>query len=162
MRVIFGSTRDYSDSTSSSYYPCPPRHYGIGFSLCHTCPSGVQVSKMNDFSLGIRSVVGSHLICDQGSFSIDGKTCIDSCQKGCTYHAPRFNDGTLSGCRACKYARFYSDPATNLCERCPNGKYSNGSGFNCHPCPIGEYAPSTGMEGCFHCTINLLPFDESI
>ena len=160
---IFGSTKYYSDSTSTSYYPCPPRYYGQGPSYCQACPGDVPSHMMNNFSLGIRSVVGSCIICDQVSFSLDGRSCVNSCPKEYTYYSPpRFNDGALSGCRACNYTGFYRNLTTNSCERCPKGKYSDGSGFNCSPCPRGEYAPFIGMEECNHCIIHSLPDGESV
>ena len=97
VRNIFGSTNFYSDSTSGRHYPCPPRYYGKGIPHCHACPGGVISSKMNSFSFGIRSVIGSCIICDQGSFSLDGKTCINTNTCSCLlYTSPSPRDGRIS------------------------------------------------------------------
>ena len=82
--TIFGYTGFYSDSTSMHHYPCPDRYYGSGIPDCSACPSDVPDSKKNNFSLGIRSVIGSCILCDQPTFSEDGKTCADACAEGYT------------------------------------------------------------------------------
>ena len=90
LRMLFGSTLYYSDSSSMHHYPCPYRYYGSGMPDCSACPSDLSENLKNDFSLGIRSVIGSCILCDQPTFSLDGQTCADSCADGYTYYPPTF------------------------------------------------------------------------
>ena len=88
--TIFGSTVFYSDSTSMHHYPCPNRYYGSGMPHCSACPSDVPDSKKNNFSLGIRSVIGSCILCDQPTFSEDGKPALLPVLRGTRITLQRF------------------------------------------------------------------------
>ena len=152
VRTIFGSTRYYSDSTSMHHYPCPNRYYGSGMPDCSACPSDVPDSKKNNFSLGIRSVQGSCILCDQPTFSEDGKTCADACAEGYTYYPPTFYDSTQSGCRMCHGAGKFYNSTSKSCALCPKGYYSEeGNILTCSICPSGKYADKTGAGGCSTC-----------
>ena len=40
VKLVFGTTQFYADSTSAHHYPCPHNSYGPGFPSCTSCPSG--------------------------------------------------------------------------------------------------------------------------
>ena len=147
VRVIFGSTAVYSDSTSTQLLSLSTKILWERNSTLPRMSRWCNIFQDEQFSLAIRSVIGSCIICDRGSFSVDWKTCINiiPVQRIIPLITPDvLTDGTLSGCRACNYTGFYRNLATNSCERCPKGKYSDGSGFivsmsNWRVCPSYWY-----------------------
>ena len=170
IKTLFGSTLYYSDSTASSYFPCPPRFYGPGFPHCQACPSASsssaddQGATPNLFSPGIRSTISSCVVCSSDRvFSLDGVSCSEQCAEDYAYYPPTFYGSSLSSCRRCHYRGMAYNHTSGKCQRCPVGRYSNGEEETdgCRLCGRGTYAASEGQERCVACSSAVGKFTTS-
>lgn len=155
VKVVFGSTTSFSDSTSRHHYPCPPRTYGSGFPDCKACPFiSPEPSNLNNFSPGIRSTIDSCVVCETSArmYTDDGKLCSRTCAVSEVYSPPTFYGDGLPVCRRCENLGEYYDAGTSSCKQCPVGKYSDSPEFGkCTSCEINFWADHVGQSKCAMC-----------
>ena len=152
VKVIFGTTLNFADSTAAHQYPCPHNTYGPGFPNCTACPQG---SNQPLGRPGIRSDIGSCMECSQGGrYSSDGKTCSEECPAGYAY-VPYSWFGSTQRCLACFKGHYVDFKATPLVwKACKPGQYQDEvAQTSCKPCAAGTYSTEGAVE-CSACATN--------
>ncbi len=124
-------------------------------SVCRECPPDYQQQG------GIGEQCDVYKPCFLGERKLGDDNCV-GCPDGTFYNSTLSREEEdpvtwdLPRCVSCPEGHYAnkSQPAINLCDKCPPGYSQNKSGSpDCNRCPIGEFQPEFGSLSCKECAM---------